>query len=106
VLYQSTTDDDIRISLENMSKCVVGIYERWSETITVLKHFFPWFQILPSKKNIQRMKLVTGKESKDTLRTDIYHLLAQHNGCDMIIYDKMMELFDKQLQYISRKRII
>jgi hypothetical protein len=104
VTYEKTSDDDLRITLDNMSKCVIGIQERWNETITILKYFFPWLQMLSSRKNTRRMKSLIEKETKDSLRPDIYQAFVNSNGCDMIAYHKMIELFDKQLQYINAIR--
>jgi hypothetical protein len=86
----------IDIAVSNMKQCVVGILERWDETIDVINHWFPWIDFT-SNPTRRRMFLYSGKETLKTIRPELLEVLHDVNKCDMILYEEMILLFNKQI---------
>lgn len=91
-------------ALANVQKCVVGILERWNETKTVMKHWFPWIDLVKRDADRRKMFLYKDKETVATLRADLRQVLLRLNHCDMLIYDKMISIFNNQLEVVAAVR--
>jgi hypothetical protein len=87
-------------AIRNINTCVVGLQERWNETLQVLDHWYPWIDFT-QQPHARRMSLYRGMETRATLRRDLYEVLVALNPCDMLLYEEMQRLFDKQLQVLQ-----
>ena len=85
----------------NLQQCVVGLQERWKDTLRVLDHWFPWidFSRDPGRR---KMSLYTGLETRYTLRAELYSLLVALNPCDMMLYEEMQRLFALQMEVLEQ----
>lgn len=94
------SDEAISSALNNVEKCVVGILERWDETKEVLGYWFPWMDF-SEKSNRRKMFLFSGKETPEELKPELISVLLQVSKCDMLLYEKMLKLFEVQLSVIK-----
>jgi hypothetical protein len=87
---------------QNIQQCVIGLQERWKETLQVLDHWFPWMDYSedPTRK---KMSLYSGIERRGTLRPELYDVLVRLNPCDMMLYEEMVRLFDRQICLLNEK---
>ena len=85
-------------AMKNIKLCVVGIQEKWKETVQIIKFWYPWIKIEEEKK---KMKLYSNTETIDTIRDDIKELILKYNTCDMQLYELMLLQFEKQMQVLT-----
>jgi hypothetical protein len=78
-----------------LSRCVVGILERWHETLDVLAAFFPWMLLDDWAENINRKKELM--ETRETLRPELVQVIERYNSCDRIVYGTALDMFEAQL---------
>lgn len=97
-------NETLKISINNMNQCVVGIVEQWSDTKRVINEWFPWIDIEGTESYGKRTTSeVLNKEKRHSLRPDILQLLLTLNACDMLLYEAMLLRFDTQMQYVNTK---
>ena len=82
-------------ALQNIEHCVVGLFERWNETKSVINHWFPWINTHNWNHDYKRAK-------REELRDDLKYVLLQANQCDNKLYAKMTYLFDAQISFLNR----
>jgi hypothetical protein len=103
--------DDIRIpdalsmeaqqrALQNVEMCVVGLIERWDDTLSVVEHWFPWISFEKDKQR-RKMHIYSGKETEATIRGDLREVLVGVNQCDMALYAKMTEIFQTEMKVLA-----
>jgi hypothetical protein len=92
---------ETRIALANAGKCVVGLQDRWEETLEVLKFWFPWIDLDLGDRQRRKMHYTEYRETMDTLRADIRQVIEQENRCDMLLYKQQTEQFENQLEVIK-----
>lgn len=100
LLPAELTEEQIQAALSNVQHAVVGILERWSDSIRVMNHWFPWIDF-SSDPNKRRMFLFSGKETWRDLRPDLLQVLLELNQCDMRLYERMLEKFEDQLDVLN-----
>lgn len=90
-------------ALRNIQQCVVGLQDRWTDTLQVLDTWFPWidFSTDPYRK---KMHLYSGKENRTTIRPELYEVLARLNPCDMLLYEESTRLFELQMNVLSGRK--
>lgn len=97
-------------ALRNVGECVVGLQEDWENTKRVLRHWFPWMDVVVSRTGVsgvvedegeKRMKVTDDRESLDMIREDLRSVVEEMNGCDMRLYEKMKTQFADQLLVIE-----
>jgi hypothetical protein len=93
-------DAEDRAIEQNLPRCAVGILEQWAETKRVLRHWFPWLDF-SRETHRRKMHVYSGKETVDSLRPAIRHVLEEVNRCDLRLYARMRELFEKQLAVVN-----
>lgn len=103
----------VDVSVRRVDRCVVGIQERWSESMAVLQFWFPWLvtnshsndeqnAISSSSRSKRRMFLnISEQETPHSLRRDIRDMILRRNRCDVQVYDHMQKRFEAQLQFIN-----
>jgi hypothetical protein len=107
--------EECGLAYERLDHCVIGILEDMENTRQVLKHWFPWMQTFKSMhkyfKRDSFMNVVDTdknkidvKETRHTIRPELREVLETANYCDMILYDRMKETFEKQLQVLNASR--
>lgn len=84
-------------ALENSKQCVIGILERWDDTIRVINHWFPWI----SFDNKFDLQLNRGSASNRYIRPDLYEVTVRNNLCDMELYNQMLQQFEEQVKIIE-----
>ena len=72
------TEEEILRALGNVPRIVVGILERWSDTLRVMNHWFPWIDFSRDKNRFLRV-IVT----LCLLLTGIPYTVS----CRILIYD-------------------
>lgn len=96
----SLSMNDISTAISNVQQCIVGLMENYNQTLSVMKLWFPWIDF-SNDTTRHKMKLVTGKETYQTLRLDLRKIIIEANYGDMLLYQSMEELFDKQKLIIA-----
>ena len=99
------TERDTQEAISRLQYTIVGILERWNDTVKVINHWFPWIDFT-NDFNRKRMFIFRGKENRDELLPELYEVLANFNRCDMNLYDHMKIRFDDQLDSIEKKFFI
>jgi hypothetical protein len=86
----------------NVQRCVVGLQDRWAETLQVLDVWFPWidYSVDPTRK---KMSLYSGTETRNTLRPELHEVLVRLNPCDMMLYEEMQRLFALQMEVVNAR---
>ncbi len=102
-LPKSLSDEESCQAMINVRKCVVGIFDRWETTLTVISEWFPWLNLHTNRAR-RKMFLYSGKESPEQLRPDLRDLLMRLNDCDMKLYVEMQKLFEAQVSMLSEKK--
>jgi hypothetical protein len=90
------SQEAITRALDNSEKCVVGILERWEETKEVLKFWFPWLDFA-QESDRRRMFFTIRKETIMDIKPELAAEILRINSCDMLLYDKMVRLFESEL---------
>jgi hypothetical protein len=98
------SDEDVSQAITNVRQCVVGIFDRWDATLTVMSEWFPWLSLHVGRSR-HKMFLFSDKESPEQLRPDLRDLLVRLNYCDMVLYTEMQILFEAQLSVLSEKNL-
>lgn len=86
--------DKAKENLENLC-AVVGLTERFDETVRLLHDTFGWTIPIYEKKNVSNNKPKRSELGSETLK-----LLEKYNRLDIELYHFAEELFEKQLQSI------
>ncbi len=89
--------EDRAFALNNVDSCIIGLQERWEETMEVLNHWFPWINTTRNP-NRRKMQIYSGKESMSDLKQSVSRQILDLNKCDLAVYEKMVARFDKQLE--------
>lgn len=87
----------------NMQRCVVGVLNRWDETVTVLEHWFPWMN-LQSNPNPNRRRYFLAEHvevRREPLQPATRRLIEDSNRCDMEVHQELVKRFDTQLKFLS-----
>lgn len=89
------TEVDALQAIENTKKCVIGMTDRWSETLTLISSWFPWIHIS------EEIRLNTAERGyrDDEIRQDLLDVILEHNRCDLHLYSEMKQIFENQLYY-------
>jgi hypothetical protein len=100
VIPPTLSDEAINTALNNVEQCVVGILEKWEETKEVLSFWFPWMDFT-ERSDRRKMFLFSGKETSEELKPELKSVLLQVSNCDMLLYEKMLKLFEVQQSVIK-----
>ncbi len=104
------------LSVDHMQNCVVGMLDRWEETVQVVNHWFPWlkhFKLDAQRMNVAKNKPATGGsgsggsgEHQNQLRKrpDLLRLVEDLNYWEFKAYEYAVTLFEKQLLAIQKER--
>ena len=98
-------------ALHNVAHCVVGLQEHWDLSISHVLHFLPWLQTGTTgleenwMKAPRRMKLFEGQETLLTLRPDLRTVIENANTCDLAVYAKMQDLFQRQQKVVIHEKM-
>ena len=92
----------IQTALKNVEHCVIGITEFWSETSEpFFRRWFPW--LLFEEYTILRTEMLysptTGAKA-EYLRDELKQVILDHNPCDLALYEKMVQLHEKQMDVV------
>ena len=71
---------------------VVGLSERFDESLLLLKRTFGWKNIQYTKQNVNRKRLRKAEIPNDTLR-----LIEKYNELDIELYNFAKQLFERQI---------
>ena len=92
----------IQSALQNVEHCVVAITEFWSETTEpFIRRWFPW--LLFEDYTILRTELLyssTTGQAAEYLRDELVQVILDHNPCDLALYEKMLQLHNKQMEVV------
>jgi hypothetical protein len=83
----------------NLQQCVIGLQERWADTLHVLDHWLPWIDFSRDPQ-IKKMSLYSGLETRTTLRRELFEVLVKLNPCDMMLYEEAQRLFAQQMEVL------
>jgi hypothetical protein len=100
ILPEPLTEVDITTALANCELCVVGLLEEWEATERVMQFWFPWMDL--SEYTALNKFARTGKDAS-YIRDDLRAVIVELNQCDTRLYDKMKEIFQKQLRVVYDK---
>ncbi|MCL4262174.1 MAG: sulfotransferase family 2 domain-containing protein [Anaerolineae bacterium] len=91
--YYECTPDDLEIAKANLRQCaVVGLTERFDETLLLLQKAFGWQNLAYARMNVTRKK-----PSKGDLPPDVIQAAAQANQLDEALYQYAASLFAEQV---------
>ena len=90
----------INTAMKNIDYCVVGILEKWNETKKIIEYWFPWIQF-NNDTNRRKMFLYSNKEVWSDLRPELIEVLKQVSKCDLILYEKMLRIFEKEMKVLN-----
>ncbi len=97
------TDGEIELSVKNTLQCVVGVQERWSETLNVINHWFPWIPISSDSKERLNDNNNLRKENERTIRPDLLKVIIDSNRCDLEVHSAVLRRFAEQLQHLLER---
>ena len=89
-------------AVRHLGQCVVGLQERWSDTLAVLQRWFPWMAA-SLDNDTRKMHLFSGKEDRYTLLPELKSVLESINQCDLALYEAMEQRFDRQMQVLEAR---
>ena len=89
-----------------MGRCVVGMQERWDETVAeVLPRWFPWLDVNATCPAGQRHGAAVGnrrqwraEKTHADLPAELLVVLRRHNRCDLALHELGRSLFERQLE--------
>ena len=84
------------VAAARLGQCVVGLLDRWNDTLAVLNHWFPWIDTTNDPYR-RRYYLYSNKETRQTARKDLYSMVVKHNACDMMLHAQLLAQFEKQI---------
>lgn len=98
--YYPPKKDHLEIAKENLVKYfeVVGITERFNESIFLMKKALGWKKIVYKSKNITR-----NRPRIDELSAEILEIIKQKNQLDIELYNFAVQLFEKQVESLDIK---
>ena len=76
-------------------QCVVGLQERWNETLMVFMRWFPW--AAADVDPMLRLMHAEGAETVADLRDDVKQVILEANPCDAVVFAAMESRFEEQL---------
>ena len=85
---------------KHLNQCVVGLQERWADTLAVMRRWFPWLSG-SLDHNKRKMHLFSGKEDRHALLPELRSVLEGINRCDMALYEAMERRFEQQMQVLE-----
>jgi hypothetical protein len=88
------TTKDLKVAKKNLQEhfAVVGLSERFDETLLLLKRALGWKTPFYVSTNITK-----SRPSKDDIERDTLEVLEQHTELDIELYRYAQELFEKQV---------
>ncbi len=89
--------EQTQLAIERVRKSVVGVLERWNETLVAVKHWFPWIQI---NEEGDKLNNNNRKDSAKDLRPELLQVIKDNNQCDIQVYEEMNRLLNLQLESI------
>jgi len=92
--YGHLSPDVLEIAKKNLQDyfTVVGLSERFDESLLLLKRTFGWKNIRYKKQNVNRKRLRKADIPNDTLR-----LIERYNELDIELYNFAKQLFERQI---------
>ncbi len=93
------TPEDAELAQANVDSCVIGLQDRWKDTLEIVNHWFPWIH---TKRDPDRRKMdiYSGKETMANLKESARQHILDLNQCDLAVYERMVLRFEKQLAAI------
>lgn len=98
ILPQPLTEIDTKLALSNCEQCVVGLLEDWENTERVMQFWFPWMDLSEYKA---LNHFARGAKDAAYIRDDLRAVILELNQCDVILYEKMKEIFTKELRVVN-----
>lgn len=91
-------EEEIKKAIENSKSCIVGITERWDDTVKVIRSWFPWIEI------VKEVQLNAGEKSYRDFkpREDLIEVIREYNQCDIRLYSEMLRQFRNQLSLLDQ----
>ena len=99
-------DQEVTLALDRVGRCVVGLLERWNDTREIVRHWFPWLDMVSNDPDRRKMWIYSNKETPEMLKPELRYVLLRVNRCDMLVYAKMLSIFDKELKVIRSQAFI
>ena len=93
------SSEDGALALVNVDSCVIGLQERWKETLEIVNHWFPWINTTRDPHR-RKMDIYSGKETITDLKESTRQHIFDLNKCDLAVYERMVARFEKQLSAI------
>ncbi|MBM7691248.1 hypothetical protein JOC77_000653 [Peribacillus deserti] len=93
----SLENPDLEKAKERLKKfAMVGITEKFNESLFLLQKTFDWKDILYRKENI-----TMNRPSRDEIPTDVINLIKQYNSLDIELYEFAKKLYQEKLHSLS-----
>lgn len=92
---EPVTTDTLEIAKQNMRTefAVVGLQDRFNESLLLMKHAFGWGNVCYQKKNVTSRPVLKSEISPKTR-----DLIERHNELDMQLLEYAQELFEERIQ--------
>lgn len=84
-----------------MNRLVVGLQDRWSDTLQVLSHWFPWIEY--DEEHLQtKVHATKAKEGVDvaSLKPSLRSVIEDASQCDLVLYNAAVRRFDAQMRLL------
>ncbi|GBG27133.1 Hypothetical Protein FCC1311_033562 [Hondaea fermentalgiana] len=86
-------------------ECLIGMQERWEDTLQVFSYFLPWAsaalrQGCPATTHGSNRRAVVF-ETIETLSDTARRVIEEHNQCDLALYARAQEKFERQLGVVQ-----
>jgi hypothetical protein len=103
ISFGMCSGDLLNQAIENIARSfsVVGLTERFDETLLLMKHVLGW----KSYPVYTRQNVSKNKQSKGTLSEDTRQLIAQYNQLDLELYEYATQLFADQLTLLPDEEL-
>ncbi len=87
-------EDTLALAKRNLDEqfTVVGLTERFDETLLLLKQRFGWGNVCYRQHNVTR-----SRPARETLSAETLAVLHEHNRLDLALYDHAKVLFERQV---------
>lgn len=92
---------DVDEALRRLNRLVVGLQDRWSDTLQVLSHWFPWIEY--DEEHLQtKVHATKAKEGVDvaSLKPSLRRVIEDASQCDLVLYNAAVRRFDAQMRLL------
>jgi hypothetical protein len=92
---------DVDEALRRLNQVVVGLQDRWDDTLQVLSHWFPWIEYDEEHRQT-KVHATKAKEGVDvaSLKPSLRRVIEDASQCDLVLYAAALRRFEAQMRVL------